>query len=35
MSQEIKLEAENHYLDKLKEHLCAAEESERSKQYQV
>jgi len=34
MSQEIKLEAENHYLDKLKEHLCAAEESERSKQYQ-
>merc|ERR1719234_1197382 len=34
MSQEIKLEAENHYLDKLKEHSCAAEESERSKQYQ-
>jgi len=34
LSQEVKLEAENTYLDKLQHHLCAAEQNERSKQYQ-
>ena len=32
--KEVKLEAENTYLDKLQHHLCAAEQNERSKQYQ-